>query len=201
MNRGPKIGLQCYNESNMTEFPAQNDTEKHFTQDNPGNIRIAMSSHKNILIRGIQGVGKITNTMKAVRDNPNVYYIGNPLDYEGKRRPGSFEKYLQYIRSLKGDLSLVEDISALFDASSDIILIIDEIYGRSAEQMEQIGRLLDAEHIQVIQIVGCMKYMGKLIEKMDIIIDLHHDGAFTVDKALAVAACGIFGKNEPGIFS
>ncbi|MGC2061624.1 MAG: hypothetical protein WA610_01505 [Thermodesulfovibrionales bacterium] len=172
-----------------------------FTPDNPGNILKAMGNNKNVLIRGIQGVGKITNTMKAVRDNPNVYYMGNPVDYEGKRRPGSYEKYQQYIRSLKPGLTLVDDVSSLFGITSTIILIIDEIYGRSAEQMNQITRLLDMPNVRVVQIVGCMKYMGRLIEKMNIIIDLHHDTAFTVDKALAVAVCNTLGKKDPGPLS
>ena len=175
--------------------------ENSFTADNPENIRLAMASNKNILIRGVQGVGKITNTMKAVNDKPNVYYLGNPVDYEGKRRPGSYEKYLQYINSLKGDLKLVEDVTSLFGIRSEIVLIIDEIYGRSSEQLVGITRLLGMKNVRVIQIVGCMKYMGPLIEDMDIIIDLHHDGAFTVDKALASAACKILGGKEPGLFS
>ncbi len=183
------------------DYQGKENIEKQFTHDNPENIRIAMSKGKNILIRGIQGVGKITNTMKAVRDNPNVYYTGNPVDYEGKRRPGSYEKYQQYIRSLKPDLTLVDNMSSVFSISSEIILIIDEIYGRSAEQMAQITRLLDRRNVQVIQIVGCMKYMGSLIEKMDFIIDLHHDTAFTINKALAIAVCNILGKKEPGLFS
>lgn len=178
-----------------------NKLDLQFTADNPGNIRMAMAQYKNVLIRGTQGVGKITNTMKAVKDEPNVYYIGNPVDYEGKRRPGSYEKYLQYIRSLKGDLTLVSDISSLFGIKSPVILIIDEIYGRGEEQMAQIRKLTDMKNVRVVQIVGCMKYMGRLIEKMDIIIDLHHDGAFTVDKELAVSICNILGKKEPGLFS
>ena len=49
------------------------------------------------------------------------------------------------------------------------------------------------DNIQVIQIVGCMKNMGRLIDKIDIIIDMHHNGAFIVDKGLAKAICRIFG--------
>ncbi|MBA4373784.1 MAG: hypothetical protein C0402_13105 [Thermodesulfovibrio sp.] len=177
----------------------ENDIQ--FTPDNPANILKAMENHKNVLIRGIQGVGKITNTMKAVKDNPNVYYVGNPVDYEGKRRPGSYEKYQQYISSLKPDLTLVDNVSSLFSISSTITLIIDEIYGRSAEQMGQITQLLDMPNVKIIQIVGCMKYMGRLIEKMDIIIDLHHDTAFIVDKALAVAICNTLGRKDPGPLS
>ncbi|MBI5102538.1 MAG: hypothetical protein HZB33_11985 [Nitrospirae bacterium] len=177
------------------------DISIEFTADNPANIKKAMQYHKNILIRGIKGVGKITNTMKAVKGKPNVYYVGNPLDYEGKKRPVSYEKYLQYIHSLKSDLTLLNEIGSLPDPDAPAILIIDEIYGRSSEQMDQIGRLLDRQNLQVIQIVGCMKYMGRLIDKMDIIIDLHHDGAFTVDKDLARAICNVLGSKEQSLFS
>ena len=152
------------------------------TRDNPGNIRSVIGCCKNIVICGVKGVGKITNTVQAVRENTNVYYIGNPVDYEGKKRPGSYERYLNYIMSLKKDLTIVKSI-----------LIIDEIYGRSEAQLEQIDKLFDMDNIQVIQIVGCMKNMGRLIDKIDIIIDMHHNGAFIVDKGLAKAICRIFG--------
>lgn len=164
-----------------------------FTKDNPGNIRSVIDCCKNILICGVKGVGKITNTIQAVGDNTNVHYIGNPVDFEGKKRPGSYERYLNYIMSLKNDLTVVKSIQTLFKIKQKIILIIDEIYGRSDAQLEQIDKLLDMDNIQVIQIVGCMKNMGNLIDKIDIIIDMHHNGAFIVDKGLAKAICRIFG--------
>jgi hypothetical protein len=164
-----------------------------FTKNNPDNMRKVLEWYKNILIRGVKGVGKITNTIRAVKDDTNVYYIGNPVDFEGKRRPGSYEKYLTYILSLKKDLTIVSDLQTLFGVKRKIILIIDEIYGRSEAQMEQIEKLLDMENIQIIQIVGCLKNMGHLIDKIDIAIDLHHHGALVVDKELAKAICRIFG--------
>jgi hypothetical protein len=167
-----------------------------FTEDNAENIRRVMGSYKNILVCGVKGVGKITNTVNAVRGNTNICYLGNPLDYEGKRRPGSYEKYLHYIRSLKGDLKIIDDINKLLRARDPIVLIIDEIYGRSHSQLEQIGKLCDKENIRIFQIVGCLKYMGALIEKMDIIIELHLDGAFIIDKELGRAICRIFGQQE-----
>jgi hypothetical protein len=164
-----------------------------FTKDNPGNIRSVIECCKNIVICGVKGVGKITNTIQAVKDNTNIYYIGNPVDFEGKKRPGSYDRYLNYIMSLKKDLNMVKGIQTLFKIRQKIILIIDEIYGRSEVQLEQIDKLLDMENIQVIQIVGCMKNMGNLIDKVDIIVDMHHNGAFIVDKELAKAICRIFG--------
>ena len=165
-----------------------------FTNDNSDNIKKVLECYKNVLICGVKGVGKITNTVQALMTDANVYYIGNPVDYEGKTRPGSYEKYLTYILSLKKDLRIVGNIAELSASKDEIILIVDEIYGRSAAQLEQISRLADMKNIRIIQIVGCMKYMGTLIDKIDAVIELHLDGAFMIDKALAKAICEILGK-------
>jgi hypothetical protein len=168
-----------------------------FTNDNTSNIRKALEEHKNILICGIEGVGKITHTVQAVKDRTNVCYLGNPVDYEGKMRPGSVQKYLGYIRALKHDIKIIEDIEGVFLIDEPIILIIDEIYGRSVAEFVQIGRLLDRKNIQIIQITGCIKNMKHLIDKMDIILELHVEGAFSVDKDLAQAICRILGREKP----
>jgi hypothetical protein len=165
-----------------------------FTNDNPDNIRKVMTCGKNVLICGIKGVGKITNSIKAVKDDENVYYIGNPVDFEGKRRPGSYEKYIQYILFQKRDLRIAEDINELLGTNNRITIIIDEIYGRSDEQLEQISMILDMENIRVMQIVGCLKYMGKLIDKIDVILQLHPDMAFVIDREFAKAICEKLGK-------
>jgi hypothetical protein len=165
-----------------------------FTSSNPDNIRKVIACHKNVLVCGVKGVGKITNTVQAVRENTNVYYIGNPVDYEGKTRPGSFEKYLGYILALKEDIHIVNNLDDLAAMRDDIILIIDEIYGRSEAQLSQISGLLDVRNIRIIQIVGCMKYMGALIDKIDAIVELHLDGAFMIDRELGKAICEILGK-------
>jgi len=165
-----------------------------FTGDNVDNMKKVIGSYKNILVCGVKGVGKITNTVQALQDNTNVYYSGNPVDFEGKSRPGSYEKYLKYILNLKKDITRVDDLSTLFIEKNKIILIIDEIYGRSEEQLAEISRLYDMENIQILQIVGCMKSMGSLIEKIDVIVELHNDGAFIVDNELGRAICAIFGK-------
>ncbi|HSB30698.1 MAG TPA: hypothetical protein VLD55_03765 [Candidatus Sulfobium mesophilum] len=167
-----------------------------FTDDNSDNIKKVLEYYKNVLICGVKGVGKITNTVKALSTNANVYYVGNPVDYEGKTRPGSYEKYLKYILSLRKDIRIVDDIAELFTLKDEITLIVDEIYGRSEEQLSQISRLADMKNIRMIQIVGCMKYMGVLIDKVDAIIELHLDGAFMIDKDLARAICEILGKKE-----
>jgi len=174
--------------------PAAPRIDIAFTSDNAENMKKVISSYKTILVCGIKGVGKITNTVQAVQDKTNVYYTGNPVDFEGKSRPGSYDKYLKYIVSLKKDIKMVDDINTLFDLKDNIILIVDEIYGRSEEQLKDIDRLYAMENIQVLQIVGCMKSMGHLINKIDVIVELHGDGAFIVDNELGKAICGIFAK-------
>jgi len=177
----------------MRKDETRSDKQVEFTKDNPDNIKKVLARNKNILIRGVVGVGKITNTVKSLKDNAQVYYVGNPVDFEGQQRPGSYEKYLNHISSLKKDMTMVEDIQSLLKMDKKIIVIIDEIYGRSDTQLAQIEELLDKKNIQIVQIVGCMKNMRSLIDKIDIVIDLHHGGATVVDKELAKATCRIFG--------
>jgi hypothetical protein len=179
----------------MKKTVGKSSPDSIFTDDNSSNIRKVMGNYKNVLICGIKGVGKITHTISAVKDSTAVYYIGNPVDYEGKRRPGSYEKYIRYISSLKADIKIIDDINALFKIRDKIILIVDEMYGRSNAQREQIGKLFEMENIQVFQIVGCMKYMGSLIDKIDIIVVLEHNGAFTIDKDFGKSICSILGKD------
>lgn len=174
------------------------ETAKHivFTADHPDNIRKAMEVHKNILICGIKGVGKITHTIKALKDNTNVYYVGNPVDFEGQRRPGSPERYLKYILFQKSDITVVEEMDSLFEIRDNIILIIDEIFGRSEHELEQIGRVMDMKNIQVMQIVGCMKYMAGLITRVDLILQLHPDMAFVIDRDFAGQICETLGTKK-----
>jgi hypothetical protein len=181
----------------MKKERPNNTEEIAFTADNIGNIRKAMELKKNILICGVEGVGKITNTVRAVGDLLNVYYLGNPVDYEGKMRPGSYEKYLKYIHSQKKDIKIIEDIEGLYRITEQIVLIIDEIYGRNDAEFGQIERLLGMPNVQVIQITGCIKNMKRLINGFDIILELHIEGAFIVDKDLAQAICRILGKEKP----
>ncbi|NJD54940.1 MAG: hypothetical protein FIA94_00885, partial [Nitrospirae bacterium] len=74
----------------MKKAKDKNPEKAAFGGDNVENIRTAIEHCKNVLICGVEGVGKISNTVKAVKDDTNVYYLGNPVDYEGKMRPGSY---------------------------------------------------------------------------------------------------------------
>jgi hypothetical protein len=183
-----------YRADTMKKAIKEHSSNIVFPGDNVETMRKVIAGYKNILVCGVKGVGKITNTVHALQDNTNVYYTGNPVDFEGKSRPGSYEKYLKYIMTLKKDIKRVDDITTLFSLENKIVLIIDEIYGRSEEQFTHISRLYDMDNIQILQIVGCMKSMGPLIEKIDVIVELHNDGAFIIDNELGRAICAIFGK-------
>lgn len=175
-------------------------SELVFGNDNSANMRMAISRCKNILVCGVVGVGKIRHTVEALKDNPQVYYTGNPVDYEGKLRPGSYEKYLTYIHSLKHDIRIIEHVEGILTLDKPVVLIIDEIFDRPIEEREAVDKILDMPNVQVIQIVGCLKYMGKLIEKFDLIVELHHDTAFSIDRDLARAICSILGKKDEKLF-
>ncbi len=181
----------------MKKENTEQQIQDTFTADNIDNIRKAIAHGKNILICGVEGVGKITNTVQAVKNATNVYYLGNPLDYEGKMRPGSYEKYLTYINSLKRDIKIIEDIEGFLTITQPVVLIIDEVYGRSPDEYAQISRLMDMKNVQIIQITGCIKNMKRLIDKVDFILELHVEGAFSVEKDLAQAICRILGKEKP----
>lgn len=168
-----------------------------FSKDNVDNLKALIAGHKNLLVCGVKGVGKITNTINAVGEGTNVYYVGNPVDFEGKNRPGSYDKYLKYISSLKKNITIVKAVSDLFSVRQDIVLIIDEIFGRGPDQLEQIRRVLDMKNVRVVLIVGCIKYTGEIIDKMDVIAELHLDGAHIIEKDLAKAICRILGGTGP----
>lgn len=179
----------------MTKKQATADCDRIvLTKDNAENIKRLIACHKNILVCGIKGVGKIIFSLAALKDAPVVHYLGNPFDFEGRRRPGSYDKYLRDIISLRPDLRIVQDIDRLLKTEEEIVLIIDEIYGRSERQLGQIEKLLEVGHIRIIQVVGCMKNMGPLIGKVDIILVLEQEGAFTVDREFGMAVCEILRK-------
>lgn len=188
------LGTICRVRGIMKEGRKERSSGLILTDDNVSNMKKLIGYYKNVLVCGMVGVGKIINTVAALQEHTNVFYIGNPVDYEGKQRPGSYEEYLAYIISLKQDLRVVDAMEDLFSVTGDIYVIIDEIYGRSTKQFEQIGRLFDMQNTKCIQIVGCVKYMGELINKIDIIVVLEQSGAFTIDKEFGKAICTVLGR-------
>ena len=74
--------LACRLTRTMKKNQSENCDAIVFTKHKPDNIRKVLDCYKNVLIRGMKGVGKITNTIRAIKDHTNVYYIGNPVDFE-----------------------------------------------------------------------------------------------------------------------
>jgi len=160
-------------------------------------VREAMGQYKNIVISGEEGVGKITNTLEALHDADNVYYIGNPVDYVGKPRPKGYDKYINYITSRKKDMHIIAGEKELlsFDPASlpekELVLVIDEIYGRSEEQYERIIRFLQVEKAKVFLITGCLKNIGRIVQGIDVGLMLTKDGVILFDREFAIKICSV----------
>ncbi|MCL5238721.1 MAG: hypothetical protein M1353_12930 [Nitrospirae bacterium] len=160
-------------------------------------MREVLKKYKNIVICGEEGVGKITSTLEAVQNEANVYYIGNPVDYIGKPRPKGYDKYINYIMSLKNDMRIVADENEIlsldfpFLSESEAILVIDEIYGRSDEQCRKISEILTIKGVKVFLIAGCLKNAGRVIHGIDTVLMLTKDGVLLFDKEFAVQICTI----------
>ena len=159
--------------------------------------------YKNVVISGEVGVGKIIRTFDALQDKQNVYYIGNPVDYVGKPRPEGYEKYIDYIATLKQGMRIIAEEKEILSydfrtlPGDDAIVVIDEIYGRSIEQHRKIVDILDIENVKVILIAGCLKNLGRIIEKFDIVVMLIHDGTLILDKEFVMKICVILGPDRP----
>ena len=163
-------------------------------------IQDILRKYKNVVISGEEGVGKITSTLQAVQDMELVYYIGNPVDYLGKPRPKGYDKYINYIMSLKKDMCVIADEEILSLTPSvfsgrESVLIIDELYGRNHEQQEKIVEILNIENVKVFLITGCLKNIGRIVHGIDIVLMLTKDGVLQFDREFAGQICTIF-KSE-----
>ncbi|HEX8949538.1 MAG TPA: hypothetical protein VF790_11280 [Dissulfurispiraceae bacterium] len=164
-------------------------------------IREVLKGFKSVVISGEEGVGKITNTLGALQSASDVYYIGNPVDYVGKPRPKGYDRYINYITSLKNDMHIIADEGELlaFDASSlpgkKTVLVIDEIFGRSEAQYKKIIAILNEEDVKVLLITGCLKNVGRIIHHIETVLMLTKDGALQFDKEFAQQICSIL-KSE-----
>jgi hypothetical protein len=158
-------------------------------------IRETLAIHKNVVITGDEGVGKIRYTLAAFKGEKNVYYIGNPYDYEGKGRPQGYDQYLTNVFSLKRDLTIIANEADImsFDPSSlshiGPVLVIDEVYGRSQEQFERLNNILSVENTRAAVITGCLKNAGPIIDKFDIGLILNQDGIQAIDTEFMKKVC------------
>jgi hypothetical protein len=136
-------------------------------------FRTTLDQYKTIVVTGDEGVGKIVHTLAALHDTANVFFIGNKLDYRGQTRPGGYQQYLEHIRPLKSDLTIVATESAIFELDRATLtdwhatLLIDEVYGRSDAQRTKLYELISAEGIKTVIVTGCMKNLHALIELVE----------------------------------
>jgi hypothetical protein len=160
-------------------------------------IREISARFKNMVVSGEEGVGKITNTLGALSSAGNVYYVGNPVDYVGKPRPKGYDKYINYITSLKKDMRIIAEeeeilsLSSLFPPDREAVLVIDEIFGRSNEQYEVLIDILSRTTIKVFLITGCLKNIGRIVHSIDAVLMLTKDGVLLFDKEFAQKVCTI----------
>lgn len=149
--------------------------QQHDTNDEQiiSEFRNTLAEYKTIVVTGDEGVGKIVFSLAAMKDLPNVLYIGNPLDFRGQSRPGGYEQYLDHIKPLKPDLSIVATETDTLSlkpeqlTDSHAILLIDEVYGRSETQRAKLYELIGTEGIKTVIVTGCMKNLHNLISLVD----------------------------------
>ncbi len=136
-------------------------------------FRETLSRYKTIVVTGDEGVGKITYSLNALKDSANIHFFGNPLDYRGHTRLGGYEQYLNHIRELKSDLTVIATekeilmIEPFGLTSCQAILLIDEVYGRSNAQRAKLYELIGIEGVKTVIVTGCMKNLHALDELVD----------------------------------
>lgn len=147
----------------------------------------ALEQHGTIVVSGDEGVGKILHSLDALKEAENVYFIGNPLDYRGESRPGGYEPYLEHIRSLKPDLTMIATEKDLLSiepsslAGTSTTFLVDEVYGRSDAQRAKLYELISAGAVRTVIVTGCMKNLHNLIDLVDAGLMLTGKSALFVD--------------------
>lgn len=163
-------------------------------------ISRALARYKNIIICGIQGVGKLTNTIKAVIDKEYVCLIENTFDFDGKTKAKTYDKYINYLLSLKNNLiivdSLISEKGQEFTASKeDRILIIDGIFGRKEVDINAISSFFENYDVRVILIDRCIRYLEDYLESFEIVLELTDDGAVILPISSALEICKVLNKS------
>lgn len=160
------------------------------SRDNPDIIGSILKKHKNIAICGIQGVGKLTIIVEAVKDSEGVFFLENTFDYDGKIKERGYSKYINYLLSLKNDMSIVSSFHEAEQKMTEVkALIVDGIYGRNADEIESLFRMLDKKDLIVMLIVRCIKDLAPMLRRFDIVVELTQDGALllSIDNAEHIA--------------
>lgn len=166
-------------------------------RDNSETVRDNIAKYNNIVVCGIQGVGKITTVVNALKGMDNVYFIENNFDYDGKLKAQGYSKYIKYIVSLKKDIKIIKDIRSRSEWESFLsdknpkIIIIDGIYGRDDFERERFLWMLGSDNVRVVLIVRCIKHIGQLMRSFNMIVELTYDGALLLSIESAEVICKV----------
>ncbi|MFQ3574395.1 MAG: hypothetical protein SNJ53_07170 [Thermodesulfovibrionales bacterium] len=163
-------------------------------------ISRALARYKNIIICGIQGVGKLTNTIKAVKDWRYVCLIENTFDFDGKTKAKGYDKYINYLLSLKGDLVIVDSLMSeqgreFSESKEDRILLVDGVFGRKEDEIKAISSFFENYDVRVILIDRCIRYLEDYLESFEIVLELTHDGAVILPINSALEICKVLNKS------
>lgn len=181
-----------------------------FSRNNSETIRKITRDNRNIVVCGIQGVGKLTVTINAVGDMDEVFFLENTFDYDGKLKEKGYKKYTEYILSLKQDMTLIssftdeaatplfgeEKSKHIFGIRKHRVVVVDGIYGRNDVEIEHLLKLLGNKNVTVILIVRCIKYLHDLIRKFDVIVELTQDGALLLATETAEMICKVLKNSD-----
>lgn len=181
-----------------------------FSRDNSETIKKIAKDNRNIVVCGIQGVGKLTVTINAVKDMDEVFFLENTFDYDGRLKEQGYKKYINFILSLKKDMTVIssfldeaavplfaeERSKPLFAIRKHKVVVVDAIYGRNEVEKEHIIKLLENKDVTVILIVRCIKYLDTIIRKFDVIVELTQDGALLLSTETAEMICKVLKDSD-----
>ncbi|MBF0329157.1 MAG: hypothetical protein HQL10_08355 [Nitrospirae bacterium] len=180
------------------EKPKKNNTTAIIhSRENPDIIGSILKKHKNIAICGIQGVGKLTIIVEAVKNSEGVFFLENTFDYDGKIKERGYSKYIKYLLSLKNDMTIVSSFHELEQKQTSVkALIVDGIYGRNSDEIEALFRMLDNKNLIVMLIVRCIKDLAAMLRRFDIVVELTQDGALLLSIENAEHIAKVLNKRQ-----
>ncbi len=161
-----------------------------------------LTGFKNVVVSGNEGVGKLKYTIAAFESEKNLYYIGNPFDYEGKARPQGYDEYVRQVKALKADMHVIIkegdilslDLSTL--SNSGAVVVIDEMYGRCPTQCEKLLGILVDDTVHVAVITGCLRNLGVVCESLDKGVLLTTTGLLVIEQDFLKKMCNCL-RPEP----
>lgn len=160
-------------------------------------ISQAVAQHKSIVVCGEEGAGKITNTLTALHSMDEVYYIGNPVDYEGKWRPKGYVNYISFVMTLKRDMYIIANEIEILSMDprglqgKNAVVVIDEVFGRSNKQIEKLNDVFTLDGVKMVLITGCLKNIGLLVSHIEAGLMITGDGTLSIDRDFLRKICSL----------